>query len=131
MESESYRGYSFRGHAIRQQALQLERYVGGGTITRNNKLIETSGVLGVFDTEKKHNTPGSLGRARGLTVTAKPGRSAKRPLAALQFAVSMRNETFAAGDGWLSDRIAGLRIIGGPAALSTICGATSYWSRQA
>jgi hypothetical protein len=55
MESESCRGYNFWGHAIRQQEdiLQPERYAASGTITRNNKLIETSGVLGLFDTEEE------------------------------------------------------------------------------
>ena len=55
MESESYRGYSIWGHAILQleDILQPERYAGGGTITRSDKLIEGSGVLGHFDTEEE------------------------------------------------------------------------------
>jgi len=55
MESESYRGYSIWGHAILQleDILQPERYAGSGTITRSNKLIEGSGVLGYFDTEEE------------------------------------------------------------------------------
>ncbi|MCG5078512.1 hypothetical protein [Paraburkholderia tagetis] len=53
MESERYSGYSVWGHAIRQQAdiLQPERFAASGTITRNGKLIEASGVLGYFHTE--------------------------------------------------------------------------------
>jgi hypothetical protein len=52
MESESYKGYKAWGHAIMQQVdiLQPERYAASGTITQNNKLVETSGVLGYFDT---------------------------------------------------------------------------------
>jgi len=55
MELESYNGYSVWGHAILQQEgmLQPERYAASGTITRNNKLIEASGVLGYFDTEEQ------------------------------------------------------------------------------
>ncbi|MGX7002299.1 hypothetical protein [Caballeronia sp. KNU42] len=54
MESECYRGYSIWGHAILQldDILQLERYAGSGTITRSNKLIEGSGILGHFDSEE-------------------------------------------------------------------------------
>jgi hypothetical protein len=55
MESESYKGYSIWGHAILQQEeiLQPEQFAAGGTITLNNKLIETSGVLGRFNTEEE------------------------------------------------------------------------------
>jgi len=54
MESESYRGYRLWGHAILQQEniLQPDQYAASGTITRGNKLIEGSGVLGHFDTEE-------------------------------------------------------------------------------
>ena len=60
MESESYRGYSVWGHAIVQQEdiLKPERYAASGTITRNNKLIEASGVLGLFDTEEQAQQAG-------------------------------------------------------------------------
>ncbi|WDD91801.1 hypothetical protein Bsp3421_001751 [Burkholderia sp. FERM BP-3421] len=53
MEAETYLGYQIWGHAILQQEeiLQPERYAASGTITRANKLIEASSVLGVFDTE--------------------------------------------------------------------------------
>jgi len=44
MDAELYRGYSIWGHAIRQG----DGYAASGTITRNNKLVETSGVLGQF-----------------------------------------------------------------------------------
>ncbi|WP_206996486.1 hypothetical protein [Trinickia mobilis] len=47
MEAELYNGYSIWGHAIRQG----QGYVASGTITRNNKLVETSGVLGSFESE--------------------------------------------------------------------------------
>ncbi|WP_087656699.1 hypothetical protein [Caballeronia terrestris] len=48
-------GYSIWGHAILQQAdiLQPEKYAAGGTITRNNRLVDASGVLGLFDTEEE------------------------------------------------------------------------------
>ena len=47
MEAELYNCYSIWGHAIRQGT----GYAAGGTVTRDNKLIETSGVLGSFETE--------------------------------------------------------------------------------
>lgn len=52
MESETYLGYSIWGHSILQQEelLQAERYASSGTITQNNKVIESSGVLGFFGT---------------------------------------------------------------------------------
>ncbi|RKE37189.1 hypothetical protein B0G76_3426 [Paraburkholderia sp. BL23I1N1] len=53
MESERYKGCGVWGHAIIQQEdiLLPERYTAGGTITQNNSLVETSGILGHFDTE--------------------------------------------------------------------------------
>ncbi|WCM23621.1 hypothetical protein NDK50_22425 [Paraburkholderia bryophila] len=55
MESGSYKGYRIFGHAILQQEdfLSPERYAGSGTITRDTKMVEASGVLGVFDTEEE------------------------------------------------------------------------------
>ncbi|WP_144138241.1 hypothetical protein [Paraburkholderia sp. BCC1884] len=55
MESEIYRGYNIWGHAIRQQEelLQPERYAASGTITQNNRVIEASGVLGLFDRDEE------------------------------------------------------------------------------
>jgi hypothetical protein len=60
MESESYQGYSIWGHAILQQEdiLQPERYAASGTITRGNKVVEGSGVLGHFDTEEEAQQSG-------------------------------------------------------------------------
>jgi hypothetical protein len=60
MESQSYRGYSIWGHAILQQEdiLQPERYAASGTITRLGKLVETSGILGYFDTEDEAHHAG-------------------------------------------------------------------------
>lgn len=49
MESESYKGYAIWGHAI----VQDEAYAASGTITRANKLVEGSGVLGTFPTEEE------------------------------------------------------------------------------
>ena len=53
MEAETHKGYSIWGHAIAQQQdiLQPERYAASGTITRQGKLIEASGILGIFDSE--------------------------------------------------------------------------------
>ncbi|CAG9247782.1 hypothetical protein [Paraburkholderia unamae] len=53
MEREPYKGYVLWGHAIAHQAelLTQERYAGSGTITQDNTLICTSGVLDLFDSE--------------------------------------------------------------------------------
>ncbi|NIE87385.1 MULTISPECIES: hypothetical protein [Burkholderia] len=53
MEAETYKGYQIWGHAILQQEeiMQPDRYAASGTITRNNRLVDASSVLGVFDTE--------------------------------------------------------------------------------
>ncbi|MGF6607801.1 hypothetical protein OKW45_002701 [Paraburkholderia sp. WSM4175] len=55
MEAESYKGFRIWGHAIVQQEdiLHPERYAASGTITQHNKLVETSGVLGSFETEEE------------------------------------------------------------------------------
>src|SRR5258705_13608155 len=60
VQSETYRGYSVWGHAIPQQedVLLPERYAASGTITRNNKVVEASGVLGVFDSEQEAQLAG-------------------------------------------------------------------------
>ncbi|WP_341318019.1 hypothetical protein WN982_23180 [Paraburkholderia sp. IMGN_8] len=65
MESRSYKGYRIFGHAILQQEdiLSPERYAGSGTITRDTKMVEASGVLGIFDTEEEAQRAG-LGWAR-------------------------------------------------------------------
>ena len=54
MESGNYRSYRIFGHAILQQEdiLLPERYAASGTITRDTKMVEASGVIGVFDTEE-------------------------------------------------------------------------------
>ncbi|MFM0371063.1 hypothetical protein [Paraburkholderia aspalathi] len=46
MESASYKGYRIFGHAILQQEdiLSPEQYAGSGTITRDTKMVEASGV---------------------------------------------------------------------------------------
>ncbi|MGU7781223.1 hypothetical protein [Burkholderia sp. PU8-34] len=60
MEAETYYGYQIWGHAILQQdeILQPERFAASGTITQHNKLVEASGVLGVFDTEDEARVAG-------------------------------------------------------------------------
>lgn len=70
MQSETYRGYSVWGHAILQQAEVMlpERYAAGGTITQRNKVVQASGVLGLFDTQHEAELaglgPGLGGRSR-------------------------------------------------------------------
>jgi hypothetical protein len=65
MESGSYKGYRIFGHATLQQEdiLSPERYAGSGTITCDTKMVEASGVFGVFDTEEEAQLAG-LGWAR-------------------------------------------------------------------
>ncbi|MDN7799347.1 hypothetical protein [Burkholderia vietnamiensis] len=60
MQQATYKGYVLWGHAIEQQeeVLAPERYAASGTITRERKLIEASGVLGVFDTEEEAQDAG-------------------------------------------------------------------------
>ena len=54
MRSEQHRGFMLWGHAILQQReiLHPERYAASGTITKDNKVVEASGVLGEFETEE-------------------------------------------------------------------------------
>lgn len=54
MDAEVYKGYSHWGHAIRQS----HEYAASGTVTRNNKLVETSGVLGDFESEDEAQLAG-------------------------------------------------------------------------
>jgi hypothetical protein len=54
MDAETYKGYSIWGHAIRQG----HEYAASGTITQNNKLVETSGVLGSFESEDEAQLAG-------------------------------------------------------------------------
>jgi hypothetical protein len=49
MGAETYKGYSLWGHAIRQG----HESAASGTVTQDNKLVETSGVLGTFETENE------------------------------------------------------------------------------
>lgn len=55
MEQATYKGDVLGGHAIEQQeeVLAPEWYSASGTITRDRRFIEASGVLGVFDTEEE------------------------------------------------------------------------------
>ena len=54
MQSETYKGHKLWGHAIREQKelLQPVRFGASGTVTRNDKFVEASGLLGIFDTEE-------------------------------------------------------------------------------
>lgn len=60
MEQATYKGYVLWGHAIEQQEelLAPARYAGSGTITRERRFIEASGILGVFDTEEEAQNAG-------------------------------------------------------------------------
>ncbi|WP_322054483.1 hypothetical protein [Paraburkholderia bannensis] len=60
MEQEKYKAFVLWGHAIAQQEelLAPERYAASGTITQDNKFIEASGVLGLFDTEREAQEAG-------------------------------------------------------------------------
>ncbi|MGF6876921.1 hypothetical protein [Paraburkholderia sp. MM5477-R1] len=60
MQTEKYRGYTLWGHAIqlREDILQPERFAGSGTITRDTKVIEVSGVLGTFETDEEAESAG-------------------------------------------------------------------------
>lgn len=67
MKSEQYRSYTLWGHAIlseHEETTARERYAAGGTITKEGKIVEASGVLGNFDTEDEAELAGLLwGRA--------------------------------------------------------------------
>jgi len=60
MRSEQHRGFMLWGHAILQQReiLHPERYAASGTITKDNKVVEASGVLGEFETEEEAELAG-------------------------------------------------------------------------
>jgi hypothetical protein len=46
MQTEKYRGYTLWGHAILERDIQqTERFVGSGTVTRDAKVVEASGVI--------------------------------------------------------------------------------------
>lgn len=54
MEREAYKAYVLWGHGTAQQAeiFTPQRYARSGTVTRNNKLIDASSVLDLFDSEE-------------------------------------------------------------------------------
>ncbi|MEW9584688.1 hypothetical protein [Paraburkholderia sp. DGU8] len=60
MQTEKYRGYTLWGDAILQQEdiLQPERFAGSGTITRDTKVVDVSGVLATFGTEEEAELAG-------------------------------------------------------------------------
>jgi hypothetical protein len=60
MQSEKHKGYVLWGHAILQQKdiLQAGKYAASGTIIKDNRVIEASGVLDDFDTEEEAETAG-------------------------------------------------------------------------
>lgn len=66
MDAELYQAYSIWRRAIRQ----CVGYAASGTITRNNKLVEASGVLGSFETENEADSLASDGAEGGWRTTA-------------------------------------------------------------
>ncbi|MBC8752517.1 hypothetical protein OKW43_005787 [Paraburkholderia sp. WC7.3g] len=60
MQTEKYRGYTLWGHAILHQEniLQRRRFAGSGTIMRDTKVVEVSGVLSSFDTDEEAESAG-------------------------------------------------------------------------
>lgn len=60
MEREIYRGYAVWGHSIAQQQELLEpkKYAASGTVTRDTKFVEASGILGIFDTADEAQAAG-------------------------------------------------------------------------
>ncbi|TDN59118.1 hypothetical protein [Paraburkholderia sp. BL10I2N1] len=60
MRSEKHKGYMLWGHAIlnQQEIPQTERYAASGTITKDNRIVEASGVLGGFETEEEAERAG-------------------------------------------------------------------------
>jgi len=60
MQSEKHKRYTLWGHAIlnQQEVLHTERYAASGTITKDNRIVEASGVLGGFETEEEAERAG-------------------------------------------------------------------------
>jgi hypothetical protein len=54
MQSKFYKGYTIWGHAIPQE----NGYAASGTITRESKVVEASGVLAHCTTEDEAETVG-------------------------------------------------------------------------
>jgi hypothetical protein len=53
MQSDGYKGYVLWGHAIQEHSADGEhvRYVASGTVTKDGKFAEASGILDVTDSE--------------------------------------------------------------------------------
>lgn len=53
MGNETYKGYAMGpGDCATGDLLTPDRYAASGTVTRDQKFVEASGVLGLFDTEE-------------------------------------------------------------------------------
>jgi hypothetical protein len=83
MQSEKHKGYILWGHAVllQEDVLQPERYAASGTIARDSKVVETSGVLDDFETEEEAEAELAdlPGRTRGSTTTGERSTSLKSP----------------------------------------------------
>lgn len=69
--SEQYKGYMLWGHAILQQKEipHPERYAASGTITKDNKVIEASGVPANLTSEKRRSWRVFNGHVHAWTVS--------------------------------------------------------------
>lgn len=77
MQAEKYRGYTRWSHAILKQEdiLQPAQFAGSGTVTRDTKVVEVSGVLGSFDIDEEAELVSlSWCPRRGSIATANAGR---------------------------------------------------------
>jgi hypothetical protein len=48
METEVYKGYAIYGHSIEQEA----GYAASGTVVRDDRVVQSSGILEVFPSEE-------------------------------------------------------------------------------
>ncbi|MBR8283929.1 hypothetical protein [Burkholderia vietnamiensis] len=60
MQQATYKGYVLWDHAIepQEEVTAPEQYAASGTITRDRKFVEASGVLGVFESEEEAQDSG-------------------------------------------------------------------------
>jgi hypothetical protein len=49
METEVYKGYSIYGHSIEQKT----GYGASGTVVRDERVVQSSGILAIFSTEEE------------------------------------------------------------------------------
>jgi hypothetical protein len=54
MEAEVYKGFSIYGHSIEQD----DGYAASGTVLRDERVVQSSGILALFQTEEEALTAG-------------------------------------------------------------------------